>query len=144
LQCPFTLWLITKYSLTNMKITHDNEANKLITITAEFADDNAEKYEYLHTKGLIDLDRSESLEDLDFLPDRESPTFLVIKYKNPLRPNVLVKVSRGLKERMQSGESLDFYLDCQFWYYKDANGNGHLRFARPVEFDSEYSLVFSN
>ena len=132
---------MTVLSLSNATITHDNEANKVITIPPELADDKAEKYEYLHTKTLIDLDRSESLEDLDFLPTAESPTFLLIKYKNLLKANVLVKVSRGLKERMESGEPLDFYLDCQFWYYKDANGNGHLRFARPLEFDSEYSIV---
>lgn len=126
-----------------MKFTHDNYGNKLITIPPINADENAEDYKHLHTKSLVDLDLSEELSDIYIKPNEKAPTHLIIEYKDLLKPNVIFMFSKGLQDRVATGEPIDFLLDCQFFFYKDSNDVGHIRFARPIEFDNEVSLIFN-
>lgn len=123
-----------------MEVLNDKGQNKIITIPPVFADKEASSFQHFHRKTLVDIDKENDLKDLRILHN-DIVKYLVIEYNEPLRPNVLIKFSRPLTERIEVEEP-EYLLRCQFFWWEDVDGIPHIRLARPyIDFDEEISLL---
>ncbi len=122
-----------------MIISFDKDFNKIITIPSIEAEENASNFKYLHTKTLYDLDKQEEISDVFVMRKKNIGVglgiakALLIVFKEATRPNVIFRFSQPLMDRINNGESEDFLLSCQFFYWVDDNRVSHIRFARPIE-----------
>jgi len=104
-----------------MDISHDKKGNKIIKVPPIMATKHAGKYQHLHTMTLFELDATEDFSDIRIGTEKNGTKHLILEYKEPLKPNEIFMFSKGLQERMQTDESIEFLQNCQFFYWEDNN-----------------------